>query len=136
MKPVFLLLILATAVAAEKPNILLICMDDLRPELKSLGAEYIQSPAMDSLVESGRAFTRHYVQAPTCGASRYAMLTGRYGAATKLRTNHALFESAKDADKKPFSMPRHFREHGYRAVSIGNGFPPSRRLRRTEVERP
>jgi iduronate 2-sulfatase len=105
--------------AAEKPNILFICVDDLRPELKSFGAEHIHSPAMDSLVESGRAFTRHYVQAPTCGASRYALLTGRYAANPAQRDNGALESAAKDADQLPYSMPRQFRESGYRTVSIG-----------------
>jgi hypothetical protein len=31
---------------ADNPNVLLICVDDLRPELKSFGAEYIHSPNM------------------------------------------------------------------------------------------
>ena len=61
---------------AEKPNILLICVDDLRPELNCYGVDYIQSPHIDSLAKSGRMFTRHYVQAPTCGASRYTLLSG------------------------------------------------------------
>jgi|GEM_PF-3168256 len=74
---------------------------------------------MDSLVESGRAFTRHYVQAPTCGASRYSMLNGVYGTQSKLRSNSALFISAKDATTKTVSMPKHFREHGYTTVSVG-----------------
>ncbi len=103
----------------EKQNILLICVDDLRPELKSLGVEHIHSPAMDSLVESGRAFTRHYVQAPTCGASRYALLTGKYASRPELRDNDALANAAKDADMAPYSMPRQFRENGYRTVSVG-----------------
>ncbi|QTN33309.1 sulfatase [Akkermansiaceae bacterium] len=104
---------------AAKPNVLFICVDDLRPELKSLGADYIHSPAMDSLVESGRAFTRHYVQAPTCGASRYALLTGKYATNGAQRNNGALESTAKDADNRPFSMPRQFRENGYQTVSIG-----------------
>ena len=29
---------------AERPNVLLICIDDLRPELKCFGADYIHSP--------------------------------------------------------------------------------------------
>ncbi|MDA8976875.1 sulfatase-like hydrolase/transferase, partial [bacterium] len=65
--------------AFAKKNVLLICIDDLRPELKSFGADYIHSPNIDALAARGRAFTRHYVQAPTCGASRYALLTGTYG---------------------------------------------------------
>ena len=60
-----------------KQNILLICVDDLRPELKSFGVDYIHSPNIDRLAASGRAFHNHYVNAPTCGASRYTMLTGQ-----------------------------------------------------------
>ena len=33
----------------QKPNVLLICVDDLRPELKSFGADYISSPNIDRL---------------------------------------------------------------------------------------
>ena len=68
-------------VATERPNVLLICVDDLRPELKSFGADYIQSPHIDQLAAEGRAFHHHFVQAPTCGASRYTLLTGQYGPA-------------------------------------------------------
>ncbi|MEP2776625.1 MAG: sulfatase [Luteolibacter sp.] len=119
MKCLLLSLALLTPAFAEKPNILLICVDDLRPELKSFGVDYIHSPAIDSLAESGRAFTRHYVQAPTCGASRYALLTGKYATNASQRGNSAIASAAKDADQQPHSLPRHFRENGYRTVSIG-----------------
>jgi hypothetical protein len=78
------------ALAADRPNVLLICVDDLRPELACYGVDYIHSPNIDELASQGQLFTRHYVQAPTCGASRYALLTGRYGGAG----NSALFERA------------------------------------------
>ena len=119
MKKLALFLALLAPAFAAKPNVLLICVDDLRPELKSFGAEHIHSPAMDSLAATGRAFTRHYVQAPTCGASRYALLTGRYGKTPAQKGNDALMASAKDADKQPFSLPRQFRENGYRTVAVG-----------------
>ncbi len=118
-RSILLSIVFITPAFAKKPNVLFICVDDLRPELKSFGAEYIHSPAMDSLVESGRAFTRHYVQAPTCGASRYAMLTGKYAINPAQRDNGALASTAKNADLQPYSMPRQFRENGYRTVSIG-----------------
>lgn len=102
-----------------KPNVLLICVDDLRPELKSFGADHVHSPAMDSLAASGRAFKRHYVQAPTCGASRYSLLTGKYGTSPKLRSNDAVMSVSGQADTAPFSLPRQFREQGYRTVAIG-----------------
>lgn len=113
------LMIFTVSAFAAKPNVLLICVDDLRPELKSFGAEYVHSPAMDSLAASGRAFKHHYVQAPTCGASRYALLTGKYGTSPKLRSNDALMSVSAQADNEPFSLPRQFRTHGYRTVAIG-----------------
>lgn len=64
---------------AQKPNILLICVDDLRPELKSFGANYISSPNIDALAANGVKFQQHYVNAPSCGPSRYTLLTGNYG---------------------------------------------------------
>ena len=109
--------LLRSADRSEQPNVLLLCVDDLRPELACYGKTYIHSPSIDSIAASGRAFHRHYVQAPTCGASRYALLTGMYGSAG----NHALFERARRIGRGevPQSMPGWFREHGYTTVSVG-----------------
>lgn len=117
-----LCLVVSTVVGtAEKsrPNVLLLCIDDLRPELKCFGADYIHSPHIDRLAEAGRPFLSHYVQAPTCGASRFTLLTGRYGPAS----NGALLSRgaalAKDPTASPPSMPAWFRQHGYTTVSVG-----------------
>lgn len=103
----------------EKPNILLICVDDLRPELRSFGADYISSPNIDRLAKKGISFQRHYVNAPSCGPSRYTLLTGKYGP----HGNYALFEraekEAKGAEIVEPSMPEWFRLHGYTTVSVG-----------------
>jgi iduronate 2-sulfatase len=105
--------------AAKKPNVLLLCVDDLRPELACFGKDYIKSPNIDALAARGRAFHRHYVQAPTCGASRYALLTGTYGPSG----NGALFargsKVAKDPKSFPPSFPAWFRQNGYTTVSVG-----------------
>lgn len=114
-------LLLAVEATAEAPNrnVLLICVDDLRPELACYGVDYIHSPNIDKLAANGRLFRHHYVQAPTCGASRFTLLTGRYGGAG----NDALFQRSKrllsDPDSTPPSMPAWFRQHGYTTVSVG-----------------
>ena len=122
----FLFLTASTCTSADPPadqakqrmNVLMICVDDLRPELNCFGKSYIHSPNIDRLAASGRAFTRHYVQAPTCGASRYALLTGTYGGSN----NDALFRRAAQmqsgTDVTP-SMPAWFRKNGYTTVSVG-----------------
>ncbi|MDF7825547.1 sulfatase [Pontiellaceae bacterium B12227] len=112
-------LLAATTVLANPKNVLLICIDDLRPELNSFGVDYIHSPNIDKLAESGRPFIRHYVNAPSCGPSRCTLLTGRYGAPA----NDALFKRAaqfaKAPESVPPSMPEWFRTHGYTTVSVG-----------------
>ncbi|MEM7811689.1 MAG: sulfatase [Planctomycetota bacterium] len=115
--------VLATAslcsVASATPNVLLICVDDLRPELGCYGVEYVDSPHIDRLAAGGRRFVNHFVQSPTCGASRFALLTGCYGPGG----NHGLFRRA-DAiragriDVTP-SLPALLRTNGYTTVSVG-----------------
>ncbi len=107
-----------TLLGGEHTNVLLICVDDLRPELNCYGVEYISSPNIDELAASSRLFARHYVQSPTCGASRYAMLTGQYGGAS----NEAMFERAakiSQVQKQSPTLPGWFRQHGYTTVSVG-----------------
>lgn len=109
----------ASEIFDNRPNVLLICVDDLRPELGCYGVDYIHSPNIDELAARGRVFRRHYVQAPTCGASRAALLTGRYGG----RGNDALFQRAArlaaDPTVDPPSLPAWFRGHGYTTVAVG-----------------
>ena len=103
----------------QKPNILLICVDDLRPELNCFGATHIFSPNIDMLASKGSSFMRHFVNAPSCGPSRYTLLTGRYGPPG----NDALFLRAEKMVKEPGkikpSMPEWFKTHGYTTVSVG-----------------
>ncbi len=115
----FLLLIFSTQFQAQnKKNILLLCIDDLRPELKSFGADYVISPNIDDLAKKGRVFYNHYVNSPSCGPSRYTLLTGTYGASR----NEAFFIRAKrikESKKTTLTMPEWFKNHGYTTVSVG-----------------
>ena len=86
MKKIFLiiiLLLLTTAcelkkktISTQPTNVLFIAVDDLRPELGIYGNPVIKSPNIDQLAKEGSFFSRHYVQVPTCGASRYSLMTG------------------------------------------------------------
>ncbi|WP_242083495.1 sulfatase [Aestuariivivens sediminis] len=115
----FCLLNCKQAEVVERPNILLLCIDDLRPEINAFGASHIISPHMDRLAQMGMSFQRHYVNAPSCGPSRYTLLTGQYGPPN----NNALFLRAqKRADNSSAiqpSMPEWFKSYGYKTVSVG-----------------
>jgi arylsulfatase A-like enzyme len=62
---------------ANKPNVLFIAIDDLRPELGCYGATHIKSPNIDALAKSGILFNRAYCQQAVCSPSRISLMTGR-----------------------------------------------------------
>lgn len=64
---------------SKLPNILWICTDQQRYDtIAALGNEYINTPHLDKLVETGTAFTHAYCQNPICTPSRASFLTGYY----------------------------------------------------------
>ncbi len=69
-----------TLVAAERPNILFLFADDMRPDcISALGNPHIRTPHLDKLVERGLTFTRATCSYPICVVSRAELLTGRHG---------------------------------------------------------
>ena len=46
----------------HRRNVLFIAVDDLRPEIKAYGAEYMVTPHLDKLASQGTLFQRAYVQ--------------------------------------------------------------------------
>ncbi|MBD3673305.1 MAG: sulfatase-like hydrolase/transferase [Planctomycetaceae bacterium] len=104
---------------AAKPNVLFIAVDDLRCELGCYGVDEIKSPRIDEFAESAVTFTRAYVQVSVCNPSRVAVMTGLRPDTTKVWDLPTRFrETTPDA----VTIPQHFREHGYTAVSFGKIF--------------
>jgi arylsulfatase A-like enzyme len=68
------------ALAADKPNIILIYSDDHGwADLGAQGTDKdIRTPNLDAMASEGVRFTRGYVSAPQCVPSRAGVLTGRY----------------------------------------------------------
>ena len=102
-------------------NILFITVDDLRPELGVYGNQIIKTPNIDQLANAGSLFTKHYVQVPTCGASRYSMMTGmRPRKRVHIGNNVFYKETANQSEKEqPESFVHHFKRNGYTTVGIG-----------------
>ena len=105
----------------RKPNVLFIAIDDLRAELGCYGKDYIKSPNLDKLASEGILFTRHFVQVPTCGASRYSMLTGTLPRNVKQLSNNAFvtYITHKPETEKPETFIHYLRQNGYYTVGIG-----------------
>ncbi|MCD2425642.1 sulfatase [Niabella pedocola] len=107
--------------AAPSYNILFIAVDDLRPELGAYGKSYMHTPHIDQLARTGRVFLNHYVNVPTCGASRYALLTGRLPQTPAALANEAFetFTAGEPRKAQPESFAALFRRNGYTTVGIG-----------------
>lgn len=99
-----------------KMNVLFIAVDDLRPELGVYGIDQVKSPNIDKLSEKGIVFRRAYCQEAICGASRISLLTGMYPQSTKI---FGIKLKKKDMLPDITSLPKHFRNNGYKTISIG-----------------
>jgi iduronate 2-sulfatase len=105
--------------ADQKPNVLFIAIDDLRPVLGSYGHD-IHSPAIDQVASEGVQFNRAYCNVPVCGASRASLLTGIRPLFPDRFINY-LSWAEKDTPGV-LSMPEHFKNNGYTTISIGKVF--------------
>ena len=102
--------------AGERLNVLLICSDDMRPQLACYGDPTAKSPNIDRLAKRGMLFRQSYVQQALCSPSRISMLSGRYPSTTRImKIGPTLREKMPDIT----TVPQHFKNHGYVTRSFG-----------------
>ena len=109
----------AAAEPAARPNVLLICVDDLKPALGCYGEVHARTPNIDRLAARGTVFTRAYVQQAVCAPSRNSLFTGLrpdqigvYDLGTFFRRGVA------DA----VTLPQSFKAAGWHSLCIGKGY--------------
>ena len=126
MKPVtFSLLILFSLVcplkAADRPNILMIAIDDQNDWVGCLGGHpQARTPHIDALAKRGTVFTNAHCQGPICGPSRASLLSGFYPHRTGIYQQPG--GKAMEKDEKFFHgrmIPHYFSSHGYHAWGVG-----------------
>ena len=97
----------------EKPNILLVVLDDFGyNDLALNNGSDSPTPTLDSIARQGIRFTRHYTES-SCTASRVALLTGLYPARVGA---HPYFNGI---DHELVTLPEALREQGYTNYLIG-----------------
>ena len=107
------------AIASEKPNILFIAIDDLRPELGCYGSPIVKSPNLDALAARGIRFDRAYCQEAICSPSRASLLSGLRPDQTGITHNYVQF---RDLNPDVITLPQHFMAQGYETFSSGKIF--------------
>ena len=94
----------------RRPNVLMIIVDDLRPELGCYGNGNVISPNIDSLAGRGISFTNAYCNIPVSGASRASLLTGIRPGPDRFTS----FEAYAQKDvPNAVTLPEYFRMTGY-----------------------
>ncbi|MFD2256811.1 sulfatase [Luteolibacter algae] len=118
-----ILMLLSAAVlpsaAAEKPNILFIAIDDLRPELGCYGSPIAITPNLDKLASQGLLFNRAYCQEAICSPSRASIMTGARPDKIGIIENYTYF---RDSNPDIVTLPQQFRNNGYETVYVGKVF--------------
>ena len=108
----------AGAVAAERPNFIVIFADDQGwGDLGVQGHPDIRTPHIDELARDGMRFTSFYA-APFCGPSRAALMTGTYPPRNSLDFNHGP-KSTTGIHPDEVTLAELLRRQGYATMMIG-----------------
>ena len=105
--------------AAERPNVVLVFVDDLGyGDLGSYGHPTIRTPRLDRMAAEGIKLTSFYAAAPVCTPSRAALLTGRYPIRFGLSGNFGPdSEGGLPAEER--TLAEALEARGYRTAAFG-----------------
>lgn len=115
-------------IAADRPNVLLIAIDDLNDWVGCLGGHpQALTPNIDSLASQGFLFENAHCQGPICGPSRASLLSGQYPYSTGLYQQPNKRDMQEDyLHFRGHMLPEYFATHGYKTLAAGkifHGYP-------------
>ena len=115
----FLMVTFSVTTEASRPNVLMICIDDLNDWTGFLGGHPdAQTPHMDALAKRGRNFVNAHCAVPVCSASRISVMSGVSA------TTHGSYELGPAYEdlstlKDVPTMQQYFKNHGYTTLAGG-----------------
>tara|TARA_R110002049_G_scaffold309206_1_gene518547 strand:- start:490 stop:1983 length:1494 start_codon:yes stop_codon:yes gene_type:complete len=104
---------------AQKPNVVLILVDDLKPALGVYGDKTAISPNIDKLASMGTRFDLAYANQAVCAPSRYNLMVGARSTTSGIYNFGAEF---RDVYPNAVTLPQHFFKAGYHTESMGKVF--------------
>lgn len=116
---IFVLFTEGAVAETGRPNVLMICIDDLNDWVGFLGGHPdVVTPHMDALAKRGRVFANAHCAVPVCSASRASVMSG------VAATTHGSYELGPGYEQLPAlrdvpTMQRFFKDSGYVTLSGG-----------------
>lgn len=104
---------------ADRPNVLLLLVDDLKPALGCYGDKIAKTPNLDSLAADGMRFELAYCNQAVCAPSRFTLMLGSHSTSTGL---YGLGSQLREILPNAVTLPQYFAQHGYRTESLGKVF--------------
>lgn len=103
--------------AEEKPNILLILVDDMGyGDLRCYNRDSkIPTPNMNRLADQGMRFTDAHAAGPLCHVSRYGLMTGQY----PFRARPNTWARRATIDQNRVTLPSFLKSQGYQTAMVG-----------------
>lgn len=108
-----------TSVGKEKPNILMIAIDDQNDWIGFMGGHPdVKTPNIDALAKSGTAFTNAHCQSPLCNPSRTSLMISKRPGSTGIYGLKPWFRDVPElADLE--TLPQFLMKHGYKTYTAG-----------------
>ncbi|MHA7942279.1 sulfatase [Formosa sp. 3Alg 14/1] len=103
----------------QKPNILFLSIDDLRPDLGAYGNAEMKTPHIDALASTSMLMLNTHSQAAVCATSRASTMLGYRPDSTRV---WHLGDKFREINPDAVTMPQYFNKSGYYTVNIGKIF--------------
>jgi iduronate 2-sulfatase/deleted-in-malignant-brain-tumors protein 1 len=111
------------AATKKKRDIVMIAIDDMRPELGAYGCDHMSTPGLDALAKESLVFDNAYVAVAWCSPSRTAFLTSRRPDST-MTWSVVPSEYWRERGGNFTTLPQYFKESGYLTIGMGKIFHP------------
>lgn len=114
--------LLGVVQAADRPNVLLIAIDDLNDWVGCLGGHpQARTPNLDALAKRGVLFSNAHCQSPVCNPSRVSLMTSRYPETTGIYFLSPTLDAVPELGDV-VTMPESFAAGGYQVAAAGKLF--------------